>query len=102
MIFICDQIDKDALDRQVQEKKILRDQEQAKQQAYSNKLLQDCATSLQLDEQNKKVNIQYFKFLSIIIVRLSRKKTSTELNIFKKICVQIMYNFVISTLIFCC
>ncbi|CAI6375431.1 unnamed protein product [Macrosiphum euphorbiae] len=47
-------IDKDALDRQVQEKKILRDQEQAKQQAYSNKLLQDCATSLKLDEQNKK------------------------------------------------
>ncbi|XP_026806680.1 RIB43A-like with coiled-coils protein 2 [Rhopalosiphum maidis] len=47
-------IDKDALDKQVQEKKILREQEQAKHQAYSNKLLQDCATSLQLDEQNKK------------------------------------------------
>lgn len=34
---------------------MLRDQEKAKNQAYSQKLLQDCATSLKLEEQNKNV-----------------------------------------------
>jgi len=37
---------------------MIRDQEQAKDQAYSQKLLQDCTTSLQLEEQNKKVITQ--------------------------------------------
>lgn len=35
---------------------MLQDQEQAKTQAYSQKLLQDCATSLILGEQNRKVH----------------------------------------------
>lgn len=34
---------------------MLREEEQAKNEAYSKKLLQDCATSLKLDEENKKV-----------------------------------------------
>jgi len=34
---------------------MLRDKEQAKNQAHYQKLLQDCATSLNLEEQNKKV-----------------------------------------------
>lgn len=56
---IFDQIDKDALDKQVKEKKMLQDQEEAKNQAYTNKLLQDCETSLKSDEQKKKVTSQY-------------------------------------------
>lgn len=35
---------------------MLQDQERAKNQAYYNKLLQDCEASLKLDEQKRKVS----------------------------------------------
>jgi len=47
------------VDKQVQEKIILRDEELIKNRAYSNKLLEDCATSLKLDKQNKKATPYY-------------------------------------------
>ncbi|XP_050546660.1 RIB43A-like with coiled-coils protein 2 [Daktulosphaira vitifoliae] len=47
-------IDKDALDRQIYEKKLLEDQEKSREEAYCKKLLQDCEVSLKLEEQNRK------------------------------------------------
>lgn len=46
---------------------MLRDQEQAKNQAYSNKLLQDCAVSLKLEEQNKQVIKQSNAFVFFFV-----------------------------------
>lgn len=34
---------------------MLREQEQSKNEAYTKKLLQDCETSLKIDEENRKV-----------------------------------------------
>ncbi|XP_050434717.1 RIB43A-like with coiled-coils protein 2 [Adelges cooleyi] len=67
-------IDKDALDRQVHEKKMLREQEKAKEEAYSKKLLQDCATSIRLDEQNRKKQKQ----IDLEILDYRRKHQAPE------------------------
>ncbi|VVC32245.1 RIB43A [Cinara cedri] len=59
-------IDKNALDKQVQEKKMLREQEQAKDQAFAHKILQDCTTSIKLDKENrtkqKEIELELLEF----------------------------------------
>uniref|UniRef100_A0A2S2RAY2 RIB43A-like with coiled-coils protein 2 n=1 Tax=Sipha flava TaxID=143950 RepID=A0A2S2RAY2_9HEMI len=69
-------IDKDALDKQVKEKKMLQDQEKTKNQAYYNKLLQDCEASLRLDEQKRKNQKQ----LDLEILEFRKKYQAPEMR----------------------